>query len=195
MSSLVRLAYASSSTSKPASLRDDLSNIVREAQAHNSQHQVYGVLYYGNNCFFQCLEGDKIQVDLLYKKLLSDKRHNNIKLLSYDAIEHINFSQWSMKYVLQDQSIITFFQNQQWEKFNPYALEQHMMRAFLKILLTHAASEPSVHQTAMRLPPDAPTHNSSKKYLLFLIVIVLTAIAMAYVLSDHNTTVMGFFNH
>lgn len=194
MPSLVRLAYASSTTSKPASIRNDLINILKEAQNHNSQHHISGVLYYGNDCFFQCLEGDKTQVDLLYKKLLGDPRHNNIKLLSYETIEQVNFSQWSMKYVLQDQSILNFFQNEQWEKFNPYALEQPLIQPFLGILLQHAASEPGLYEQVIEFPADELTQNLTYKYAVFLLFIVLAALALSYVFSNQSSTGLGFFS-
>jgi hypothetical protein len=192
--SLIRLTYASSTTSKPATIREDLSNILKEARAHNAQHHIYGVLYYGNNCFFQCLEGDKHQIDRLYQILLTDKRHDQIKLLSYEPIEHISFAQWSMKYVLQDAPILAFFQNQQWEKFNPYSLEQHLMRPFLNILLEHSSNEVGFYDETMSLPADNALPSIKYKYLLFVALIIVATLFTIYFLSiQPSATSFNFY--
>ena len=86
MPRLVRLTYASTITSTPATIRDELTTILNQARQFNFNHQIHGVLLYGNNTFYQCLEGPKSKIDQLYQKLLQDLRYSQIKQLSYHDI-------------------------------------------------------------------------------------------------------------
>ena len=45
---------------------NDLYDILTEAVAFNSLNEIYGVLYYGNDYFIQCLEGQKDKVEYLF---------------------------------------------------------------------------------------------------------------------------------
>lgn len=142
MTQLVRLTYASTTTAKPATIRQDLLDIMQAAQLHNGNNSIGGVLYYGNDYFFQWLEGRKSQIDALYKKILKDQRHKGIVLLSYEQIESPRFQGWELKYVRQDQQVRQFFSQMQWERFNPYALKGLVIETFMEMLVQHPGMQP-----------------------------------------------------
>lgn len=149
MPQLVRLTYASTTTAKPATIRQDLQDIMQEAQLHNTNNAIGGVLYYGNDYFFQWLEGRKSQIDVLYKKILKDERHKEIVLLSYEPIDSPRFPGWELKYVRQDQQVVQFFSQMQWEKFNPYALKGMLIELFMDMLVQHPGMQPGEEEQVM----------------------------------------------
>lgn len=61
---LIQLCYASERVEHLNSdLLEDLSNILTKSKLFNQEQQIFGVLYYANGFFFQCLEGEKSQVE------------------------------------------------------------------------------------------------------------------------------------
>lgn len=120
----VRLAYASTATANPAHIRNDLIQIFESAQQYNFNHQLTGVLLYGNGYFFQYIEGRKPEVDRLYQHLLKDLRHQGVSLLFYDVAEQLKFDQWGACYTHFEPSIEHFFRQHQLAGFNPYLLNR-----------------------------------------------------------------------
>jgi len=136
----VRLLYASKIKGK-INPRNDLYNILTEAVAFNSLNEIYGVLYYGNDYFIQCLEGQKDKVEhLFYEKILKDPRHKNCEVLSFENIEKCLFSAWYMKYAMIHKEVIDFFKHYHNDEFNPYLLNSSTIPAFIELLSTHGDS-------------------------------------------------------
>lgn len=54
---------------KNEDLLQDLRDILTEARDFNDLNQICGVLYYADNAFFQCLEGEREVVERLFEKL------------------------------------------------------------------------------------------------------------------------------
>ncbi len=85
----VRLCYASQRNEKNEDLLQDLRDILTEARDFNDLNGICGVLYYADNAFFQCLEGEQEVVERLFEKIQKDQRHYNIKwLCTYSIDEH-----------------------------------------------------------------------------------------------------------
>lgn len=179
MQHYIRLTYASTTNSQPSSIRQDLMNVLNEAQLHNSSRNIYGVLFYGNDYFFQCLEGEKTDIDALYEKILKDPRHKNVVLLSYERIDQPRFSNWNLKYVLQEASVLEFFQQHQWEKFNPYALDDDLIEPFLNILANHNESTPG-EKEEVNGPEMMKGNIIHYKYAFFIIAIILVLLIVIY---------------
>lgn len=64
----VRLCYASQRNEKNEDLLQDLRDILTEARDFNDLNGICGVLYYADNAFFQCLEGEQEVVERLFEK-------------------------------------------------------------------------------------------------------------------------------
>lgn len=85
-------------------LRDDLNahdviNSIRNiSSAKNSKHGITGMLVYSNEVFIQILEGMKMNVDITYKIIESDDRHQNIKVLFEQDINDRCFPDWAMRF-------------------------------------------------------------------------------------------------
>jgi hypothetical protein len=94
---LVRLIYASAVTD--AFDCEGLKQIIDRAAANNAELGVTGVLGFSQSYFLQCLEGSRSSVNTIYRNILSDNRHQNIQILSYEEIDEREFSSWGMAYI------------------------------------------------------------------------------------------------
>lgn len=122
-------------TKKMKDLLQDLRDILTEARNFNDLNQICGVLYYADNAFFQCLEGEQELVERLFEKIKNDQRHYNVKWLCTYSIEKNSFQRWSMKYVQRNTNIESFFLSMGETSFNPIRLDEQNLKIFLNELL------------------------------------------------------------
>ena len=141
---LIQLCYASSRIEAENDLLQDLSDILATARSFNQAHDIYGVLYYAEGIYFQCLEGEKSQVEALFSQISKDPRHHQIQRFPDQAIEQIHFKKWSMKYVHQHGKITKFFKAMGLNKFQPHRLNAEQMGELLDLLLKMEETEHSV---------------------------------------------------
>ncbi|WP_425919317.1 BLUF domain-containing protein [Acinetobacter sp. TSRC1-2] len=132
---LTQLCYASSRVEDGNDLLQDLSDILASARSFNQAHTIYGVLYYAEGIYFQCLEGEQNQVEMLFAQISKDARHNQIYRFPDHVIEQIHFKQWSMKYVNQHGKITNLFKRMGLDKFSPHQLDYQQINQFLDLLL------------------------------------------------------------
>lgn len=191
MPDLVRLTYASMPTAHAAKVQGDLIDILHHSRHFNPKRQICGVLFYDNNYFFQCLEGEREQVFKLYHKIASDSRHTNIAQLSCEAIETPVFSRWQMKYILEDPRIRHFFAHHYAQKFNPYLLTDEsalqLNQEFIQLLLTGQES-PIADTTHFARPvPVFAAHDltdSSKFFTLFVLIPIIVICLIIYLVNS-----------
>ncbi|MFW1953299.1 BLUF domain-containing protein [Acinetobacter beijerinckii] len=131
----IRLCYSSQRNDEGDDLLQDLRDILTEARDFNTRHQIYGVLYYADNAFFQCLEGEKNAVERIFEKIIADSRHHSVKHISSYVIEQFSFKKWSMKYVQRETNIEYFFLQLGENNFNPSCLNEQSLTPFLQELL------------------------------------------------------------
>lgn len=91
---LVRLLYASRATA--AVDHDTLLAILKKSKANNPALGVTGVLCFSDGIFLQVLEGGRVAINRLYNRIVTDPRHSDVVLLSYDEIGERRFAGWSM---------------------------------------------------------------------------------------------------
>jgi len=94
---LVRLLYVSQPTGPITTTVTTL--ILEKSCAYNKKENITGVLCQGSDLWIQVLEGERSQVNLLYSRIMADRSHRNIELLSMEEITHRQFGQWSMALV------------------------------------------------------------------------------------------------
>ena len=63
---------------------------------YNPRHGITGVLCHGNGVFLQALEGDREEVNALYRAISRDARHHELVLLQFEEIVQRDFPGWSM---------------------------------------------------------------------------------------------------
>lgn len=140
MASLIRIVYISRSTFMPSSVGSDIepnvARILAKSRINNRKNGLVGVLYFGDGCFFQCLEGESSTIDTLYAKLQLDPRHKDLKLLSRKSINKLSFIDWAMKYVPLESQMKQLLKQHGYQSFDPYKFDAEMVRQVM--LLLHA---------------------------------------------------------
>ena len=165
MSDLVQIVYVSRSTftTMPAELgiEPSVARILAQSRINNSRRGLVGALYFGDGCFFQCLEGRTADVERLYAALLQDPRHTNLKVLTRRPIEYTSFATWAMKYVPLDAPMKTLLRELGLKTFDPYRFDDNAVARVLDIMGTGADFTPG-HVAAQQAPtPEVATQAPS----------------------------------
>ena len=113
---LVRLLYVSQPVGPITTTTTTL--ILEKSAAYNKRENITGVLCQGSGLFLQVLEGERSHVNLLYARIMSDRTHRNVELLSMEEITHRRFGQWSMAlvYLSKDDPMVQMAH----PEFDPY---------------------------------------------------------------------------
>ena len=113
---LVRLLYVSQPVGPITTTMTTL--ILEKSTAYNKKENITGVLCQGSGLFLQVLEGERSQVNLLYARIMSDRTHRNVEMLSMEEITHRRFGQWSMAlvYLSKDDPMVQMAH----PEFDPY---------------------------------------------------------------------------
>ena len=157
MSTLIRMVYISTTT-HPVSdsvggVQKDVGRILMQARRNNPADKVGGVLYFSNNYFFQCLEGEQQEVNNLYKKILHDPRHNNVQTVLVKRIDRRQFSNWSMKYVASRDKVNQLLLQHGLREFNPYEFDEAMIEKMLALFTSLEDSTGNADQDYDRHEP------------------------------------------
>ena len=78
------------------------ASILEKSNTNNKNANITGILCQGSGLWLQALEGERSQVNKLYSRIMADRQHQDIELLSMKEITHRQFSQWSMALVHLD---------------------------------------------------------------------------------------------
>ena len=81
---------------------EEIEYLLRRARERNLEYGITGVLLYIGVNFMQYLEGPRDNLDLIYKIIREDKQHSGIILVSREAIDSRQFSEWSMAFRTKD---------------------------------------------------------------------------------------------
>lgn len=96
-SALIQLVYVSKLTFTSRLNNSIFDEVKVSARSYNQHNNITGILCYGNGHFLQCIEGKKSQVLALQKRIFSDRRHKDIKVLLLQKIERRSFIDWRMR--------------------------------------------------------------------------------------------------
>jgi hypothetical protein len=91
---MFRLIYTS--VQKPGFKRQAFELLCEQAARNNRQMNVGGLLLCNGVEFMQCLEGPKDAVSTTYRTITQDSRHSDIRLLVYEPVTELLFTNWSM---------------------------------------------------------------------------------------------------
>lgn len=136
--SLIRLAYASKATFKAMPLErgiePNVSRILLASRRNNPKKGLVGGLYYGNDNFFQYLEGEESAVHELYDRIKRDDRHKDVKTLIEEPLAARTFTNWSMKYVPVAGDVGRFLKDNKLSKFDPYQFDSSMCEQMIELV-------------------------------------------------------------
>ena len=196
MTNLVQMIYISRSTFTPTDLTNgiepNVARILLKSRTNNKKNGLVGVLYFGDGCFFQCLEGAAEAVDSLYEKLLSDTRHKDLKVLSRKPIDTLSFSNWSMKHVPLEDEMTKMLKSQGFKTFDPYGFNTETTKKALELLhstndTTEAVLLDDVNQKATLTDNNVNGSNkvqTSRKNLAKYTLITLVSLAILVILFE-----------
>ncbi len=188
MEKLVQIIYISRSTSPPGRPENGVdpvvARILAKSRVNNRKNGLVGVLYFGNGCFFQCLEGEESVVDKLYATLQQDPRHEDLKIISRKAIAAPSFKDWSMKYVPTEQSMAKLLQAQGISSFDPYQFNDATIQSVIALLLraTEPADVPLPAVPSAPTPQAVPTREKTKSSSTGLVVGVVVLLVVGALL-------------
>jgi hypothetical protein len=135
---LVRLMYASRTV--PALDPEELQTILKQSKAHNPKAGITGVLCCSEDIFMQVLEGGREAVNQLYNRIVTDPRHRDVTLLSYEEIAERRFAGWAMGQVsmarLNPALLLKYSERAQ---LDPYAVSGKVSVALFDELVATAA--------------------------------------------------------
>lgn len=94
--SVFQLAYVSA-TEAPMRA-SELASILDVSQKNNTRDNVTGVLIYGQQMFFQILEGTESAVRATFSRIQEDRRHIGISVTLELHCQERAFPDWSMGY-------------------------------------------------------------------------------------------------
>lgn len=75
------------------------SSILEVCSVNNKKAEITGVLCQGSGIYMQVIEGQRSAINALYSRIISDKRHSQIELLSFEEVGQRRYGQWSMALV------------------------------------------------------------------------------------------------
>jgi Sensors of blue-light using FAD len=159
---LIQIVYVSRSTftSMPAELgiEPSVARILAQSRINNAKRGLVGALYFGDGCFFQCLEGRTADVERLYAALLLDPRHTDLKVLMRRPIQRTSFATWAMKYVPLDAPMKALLRELGLPTFDPYRFDDAAVAKVLDMLGTGADAGPGSAAAEQAPTPDMITH-------------------------------------
>lgn len=77
--------------------KESFRDILYTSVAINRKHKINGALIATRSHFLQFLEGEYGEVEETYARIKEDKRHTDIKLISFSEVEQSLFSEWRMR--------------------------------------------------------------------------------------------------
>ncbi len=134
--SIIQLIYAS--YPRDALSVEDVGQILDVSRHNNSRDGISGMLCFDNSAFLQCLEGERHVVNQTYHRIMQDPRHHGVMIFRCVEVSARTFSQWTMDYVGQSQSLQdAFFRYGGSHQFDPFALTGESACYLLQYLSEH----------------------------------------------------------
>jgi hypothetical protein len=184
MSQLIRIIYISRSTFTPVrsatGIEPNVGRILAKSRINNRRNGLVGVLYFGDGCFFQCLEGEKFAVDSLYARLQTDGRHKDIRMLSREPISALSYAEWAMKFVPLEKEMTRLMSERGFKSFDPYLFDTAMVHKVMNLLSTSAdqATAPEV-ETLIRQSMEPPPAGKSAGVVWLIAAAVFGIVVVA----------------
>ena len=75
---------------------DELVSLLEDSRRNNAAASLSGMLLYCSQSFLQVLEGEPEALAETYRRILTDSRHSNLRLLMDDVVAAPLFPDWTM---------------------------------------------------------------------------------------------------
>lgn len=161
-------------------IEPNVARILAKSRINNRRDGLVGVLYFGDSCFFQCLEGAETAVDALYARLQSDTRHKDIKLLSRKTIAALAYSDWAMKFVPLEKEMNRLLKEGGYKTFDPYQFDDQMIRKTMALL--QASTDPTAGNDtadAIQRAANVPVgEKGNSRWVVFAVIAAVIVIGV-----------------
>ncbi len=162
MPELLRLTYVSRATFPvdrlTGGIQQEVARILVQSRRNNPRQQLVGALYFGDGCFFQCLEGPQEAVEALYQRLHGDPRHAELRVLGREFVANASFANWGMKMVPNALEVQALMARHGRTAFDPYSFDETLRQSMVQLLLRGAdATLPPLPDEPPASPPGMPT--------------------------------------
>jgi Sensors of blue-light using FAD len=129
---VTRLIY----TSRHENLENgSLEAILQASHRNNSRDHVTGVLVFENRNFLQLIEGSRDAVSTCFARIMGDKRHRDVQVISCGDVSGRLFQGWSMRMVsvskIKDEIMATYNLA---GKFQPRMMSEFAIEEFCRAL-------------------------------------------------------------
>lgn len=171
---LMRLAYASEATFEPKpvdqGVEPHVARILMTSRRNNGRSDLMGGLYYGDNRFFQYLEGDEESVLKTYERIKGDDRHRNLTKLIEEPLERRTFSNWSMKYVPLSSDVRRFLASHNLDSFDPASFTAVQCEEMIGLIRSSSQSQKLVgyDDESVEAPEKAQVYTPAIRMGLFV---------------------------
>lgn len=109
--------------------------LLGQARAINAELGITGALLVNRHFFLQCLEGDRRRVTSTFARIISDRRHDNLALISVRDLDERDFPDWTMGLMTATDAMKpTFREFLPADDFSPVLLSGQSAVALLKTL-------------------------------------------------------------
>ena len=88
------ILYTSTAKGQPGEL--EFRHLLNQCHLNNQKQDITGLLLYYNGRFMQIIEGDKADIQALFKLICNDIRHQDVVVLEEGEQEGKNFPDWAM---------------------------------------------------------------------------------------------------
>lgn len=184
MPDLIELVYASRSNvtrnKSGLGVEPEIGRILTQSRRNNEPKQIGGVLCFGNEIFFQCLEGEREAVEKLYDKLHEDPRHRDVTLLRKRPVEQRRFKLWAMKYLTLDRTLRARLKRRGHDRFDPFSFDDGTIDEVLDVL--RESTEAPAPQGDRPMPEPPGDNTQVKVYALATAVVLATFGVIAWML-------------
>lgn len=130
---LIRMLYVSTAVGPVTTAVT--GTILRSAQTFNAVNGITGALCQGQGVWLQVLEGPHSEVNALYGRITSDKRHSNVKLLALKDVMHRRYGAWAMAHVNLTDADPMLAVNASDAAFDPYTATGELVMARIDALI------------------------------------------------------------
>lgn len=184
MSDLIELVYASRSNvtrhKGGLGVEPEIGRILTQSRRNNEPKKIGGVLCFGNDTFFQCLEGERDAVEKLYNRLHDDPRHRDVTLLRKRPVERRRFKLWAMKYLTLDRRLLARLKQRGHDRFDPFKFDDETIDEVLDVL--KESTEAPVPQGDRPMPEPPGDNTQVKVYTLAVAAVLATFGVIAWML-------------
>ena len=133
MADLFALTYLSRATRDL--LPEELDSILLQARLFNAAEDITGVLLYGDERFFQLLEGPEASVMKVFDRIARARAHEDIRVLSQGPIAGRFFDSWHMGFTHSPSSAMQDLSQLAWEKAMPFTRDEAKKSVGLGLVL------------------------------------------------------------